>query len=245
MFLRSQMISQEDYNFVVAFDVTDATKRERLLKSQRLQCAKTFLNLLGHVSRDQTLQYILVLVDDMLQVTGNVFPAMFEPHSLNLQFTSLDLNSESCKFRLWLYRQEDRGRVEIFHEYATETKESVWSPFLNLLNRQDGFITNMTARVIARIACWSHTPMERSDLHYYLTWLKDQLTTQVRFVSSLLRTTKLKRWRKLVLVWKCVGTWRDEFTCLGNSIRSGIISIIFIQIVKRCFEKLGVALVFK
>lgn len=81
------------------------------------------------------------------------------------------------------HTQEDRSRVEIFHEYAQKEKESVWGPFLNLLNRQDGFITNMTARIIAKIACWSQTPMERSDLHFYLTWLKDQLKAQVRFFA--------------------------------------------------------------
>ncbi|XP_028147809.2 V-type proton ATPase subunit H isoform X1 [Diabrotica virgifera virgifera] len=139
-YFQSQMISQEDYNFIVAFDVTDSAKREALLKSDRNQCAQTLLNLLGHVSKDQTLQYILVLVDDMLQ--------------------------------------ENRSRVEIFHEYANQKKESVWGPFLNLLNRQDGFITNMTSRIIAKIACWSQTLMDRSDLHFYLTWLKDQLKTQ-------------------------------------------------------------------
>ncbi|KAJ3624167.1 hypothetical protein MTP99_017812 [Tenebrio molitor] len=139
-YFQSQMISQEDHQFIVAFDVPDSSKREHLLHNDRMQCAQTFLNLLGHVSKDQTLQYILVLIDDMLQ--------------------------------------EDRTRVEIFHEYATKKKESVWGPFLNLLNRQDGFITNMTSRIIAKIACWSHTAMERSDLHFYLTWLKDQLKMQ-------------------------------------------------------------------
>ncbi|XP_057665610.1 V-type proton ATPase subunit H isoform X1 [Diorhabda carinulata] len=139
-YLQSQMISQEDYDFIVAFDVPDSAKREELLLKNRNQCAQTFLNLLGHVSKDQTLQYILVLVDDMLQ--------------------------------------ENRSRVEIFHEYANKKKESVWGPFLNLLNRQDGFITNMTSKIIGKIACWSHTLMERSDLHFYLTWLKDQLKMQ-------------------------------------------------------------------
>ena len=64
------MISQEDYNFIVAFDVTDSQKKSALLKSDRNQAAQTLLNLLGHVSKDQTLQYILVLVDDMLQVSN-------------------------------------------------------------------------------------------------------------------------------------------------------------------------------
>jgi V-type H+-transporting ATPase subunit H len=153
-YFQSQMISQEDYNFVVAFDVPDGTKREALLKSDRNQCAQTLLNLLGHVSKDQTLQYILVLVDDMLQ--------------------------------------ENRSRVEIFHEYANKKKESVWGPFLNLLNRQDGFITNMTSRIIAKIACWSQSPMERSDLHFYLTWLKDQLKMQNNeYIQSVARCLQM------------------------------------------------------
>ncbi|XP_072385630.1 V-type proton ATPase subunit H isoform X3 [Diabrotica undecimpunctata] len=153
-YFQSQMISQEDYNFIVAFDVTDSVKREALLKNDRNQCAQTFLNLLGHVSKDQTLQYILVLVDDMLQ--------------------------------------ENRSRVEIFHEYANQKKESVWGPFLNLLNRQDGFITNMTSRIIAKIACWSHTLMDRSDLHFYLTWLKDQLKTQNNeYIQSVARCLQM------------------------------------------------------
>ncbi|XP_077293301.1 V-type proton ATPase subunit VhaSFD isoform X2 [Arctopsyche grandis] len=136
-YLQSQMITQEDYNFVVAFDNAEGKAKESLLQEYRAQCAKTFLNLLGHVSKDQTIQYILIMIDDMLQ--------------------------------------EDKSRVEIFREHSIRKKDSLWGPFLNLLNRQDGFITNMTSRIIAKIACWSHELMEISDLNFYLTWLKDQL----------------------------------------------------------------------
>lgn len=62
------MISQEDYNFIVAFDNADAPGRKTILEENRGQCAKTFLNLLGHISKDQTIQYILIMIDDMLQV---------------------------------------------------------------------------------------------------------------------------------------------------------------------------------
>ncbi|KAG8237154.1 hypothetical protein J437_LFUL011203 [Ladona fulva] len=143
----SQMISHEDYNFVIKFDGTDAVTRERVLREDRGQCARTFLNLLGHVSKDQTIQYILIMIDDMLQ--------------------------------------EDSSRVEIFREHAARKHESVWGPFLNLLNRPDGFITNMTSRIIAKIACWGSEPMDRSDLHFYLTWLKDQLKQNVSLTFSL------------------------------------------------------------
>lgn len=65
---RSQMISKEDYDFIAAFDSSDAKTRENKLKENPHQAAKTFLNLLGHVSKDQTIQYILTMIDDMLQV---------------------------------------------------------------------------------------------------------------------------------------------------------------------------------
>lgn len=65
--------------------------------------------------------------------------------------------------------QEDKGRAEIFKEYARKKKESVWAPFLNMLNRQDGFITNMTSRILAKMACWSRDLMDGSgySLFYF------------------------------------------------------------------------------
>lgn len=62
------MISKEDYDFIVAFDTNDASVRDAKLKENPHQAAKTFLNLLGHISKDQTIQYILTMIDDMLQV---------------------------------------------------------------------------------------------------------------------------------------------------------------------------------
>ncbi|XP_054267523.1 V-type proton ATPase subunit H isoform X2 [Macrosteles quadrilineatus] len=139
-YLQSQMITQEDFSFITAFDNADAAGREALLKEKRTQCAKTFLNLLEHVSKDQTIQYVLVMIDDMLQ--------------------------------------EDRNRVEIFREYSIRKREPICGQFLNLLNGSDGFIVNMTARIIAKVACWGSELMEQKDLQFYLTWLKEQLTVQ-------------------------------------------------------------------
>lgn len=132
------MISNEDYTCVSALD---SDKKSQYLQQNPSQAAKTLLNLLTHVSKDQTIQYILVMIDDLLQ--------------------------------------EDRTRVEIFHEYTMKRKESVWAPFLNLLNRQDGFIVNMSARILGKLACWGHDQMPKSDLHFYLQWLKDQLVVNV------------------------------------------------------------------
>jgi len=153
-YLQSQMISQEDFNFISRFDVGDPKARENLIQEKPLQCAKTFYNLLGHISKDQTIQYLLTLIDDLLQ--------------------------------------EDKNRVAIFREYSVRRKESVWAHFLNLLNRPDGFIMNMTARVVAKMACWSREAMAGSDLQYYLTWLKDQLRMQGNeYIQSVARCLQM------------------------------------------------------
>lgn len=72
--------------------------------------------------------------------------------------------------------QEDKSRVKIFRD---PRRGNTWQPFLNLLNRQDEFIQHMTARIIAKLACWHPQLMEKSDLHFYLSWLKDQLKMNV------------------------------------------------------------------
>lgn len=152
-YMTSQMISQEDFACVSSLD-KDKKSQAQYLQDNPSQCAKTFLNLLSHVSKDQTIQYILVMIDDLLQ--------------------------------------EDRNRVQIFHDYANKRKESVWAPFLNLLNRQDGFIVNMASRVVGKLACWGQELMPKSDLHFYLQWLKDQLTVaNNEYIQSVARCLQM------------------------------------------------------
>merc|ERR1719431_586331 len=148
------MISQEDFSVISRLDSGDAASRSKVAKEAPQQCAKTLYNLLGHISKDQTVQYLLTLVDDFLQ--------------------------------------EDKARVAIFREYSRKRKESVWAAFLNLLNRPDGFVQNMTSRVVAKMACWSVEQMAGSDLQYYLTWLKDQLRmTGNEYVQSVARCLQM------------------------------------------------------
>ncbi|XP_043234791.1 V-type proton ATPase subunit H-like [Amphibalanus amphitrite] len=137
-YLQSQMISQEDYNFILAYDnaVGNPEKRNAILREHGHQCAKTFLNLLGHICKDQTIQYLLILIEDMLT------------------------EKENCR---------------VFRDYAKKKRESVWAPFLNLLNRPDDISVNLTAWILARLACDGRQLMDGGDLQFYFTWLKDQL----------------------------------------------------------------------
>lgn len=169
--LRSQMINNEDYQCI---STLDSEKRTQYLQQNADQSAKTFLNLLSHVSKDQTIQYILVMIDDLLQ--------------------------------------EDRSRIQIFHDYASRRKETVWGPFLNLLNRQNGFIVNMSSRILAKLACWSSNEqmqMPKSDLHFYLQWLKDQLTLNVSKVVGEYRSSLGPSFKNEI---KSVNTGRNNFT---------------------------------
>ncbi|VVD01170.1 V-type proton ATPase subunit H isoform X2 [Leptidea sinapis] len=139
-YLQSQMINQRDHDFIVNLD----QRGQKNLPDQNPEgCADVFLNLLTHISKDTTIQYVLVLIDDILS--------------------------------------EDKSRVKIFR---TSKQGNVWQPYLNLLNRQDEFIQHMTARIIAKLACWHPQLMEKSDLHFYLSWLKDQLKSNAEKVSA-------------------------------------------------------------
>lgn len=149
-YMQSQMISKEDYDCIINLD----DNRAKYIEAHADQCAKTFFNMLTHVSKDQTIQYILVMIDDMLQ--------------------------------------EDRTRVQVFLNYGNKRKENVWSPFLSLLNRQDGFIVNMSSSILSKMACSSSELMPKADLTFYLQWLKDQLTSNSNeYIQSVARCLQM------------------------------------------------------
>lgn len=138
---QSHMISAEDHQFMKAYEQANSPEaRAQFLSSEqvRQQCAKTLCSLLANISKDQTVQYLLILIDDLFE------------------------------------EAPERG-VEIFREWTRKRKESVYAPFLNLLTRQDGFIANMAARIVAKTACNGRSRMEEPDLTKYLLWLKEQL----------------------------------------------------------------------
>jgi V-type H+-transporting ATPase subunit H len=66
------MIAQDDFDFIARFDgATDPKTREAVVKENPSQLAKTFFNLFNSVSKDQTVQYLLTLLDDVLQEDKN------------------------------------------------------------------------------------------------------------------------------------------------------------------------------
>ncbi|KAL5234808.1 hypothetical protein ACI65C_002218 [Semiaphis heraclei] len=63
-YLQAQIISQDVFDFINAYDVTDA--KNQFLNDNRAQSAKTFFSILDRISMKSNIQYILVLIDDLL-----------------------------------------------------------------------------------------------------------------------------------------------------------------------------------
>jgi len=60
------MINQEDYTMIADYDCMGAEERGKILEQKGEQFAKSCLSLLARLSKDQTIRYILVLIDDVL-----------------------------------------------------------------------------------------------------------------------------------------------------------------------------------
>lgn len=64
------MIPQEDYNFITAYEAAkNKEERDSVLANNDAngQAAKTIVNLITNVAKDQNVRYVLTLLDDMLQ----------------------------------------------------------------------------------------------------------------------------------------------------------------------------------
>jgi len=69
---------------------------------------------------------------------------------------------------LWMvFDQEDKSRVEIFGLYARKNRESVFSPFLNMLNRPDTFTINQASS--AFMYCNTYSNNYYCNTYYNIT----------------------------------------------------------------------------
>jgi len=62
----SQMISQDDFNFINELDSAGVEGRQVVMDKHGSKAARAFVNLIGQISRDQTVRYLLTLIDDLL-----------------------------------------------------------------------------------------------------------------------------------------------------------------------------------
>ena len=62
------MISQEDFSFIRDYDSANSERRDQLIQNLGPQCAKVFIRLMGRIAKEQTVRYILTMIDSMLKV---------------------------------------------------------------------------------------------------------------------------------------------------------------------------------
>lgn len=59
------MISDRDFKFITAYEAVKSENRSEFLAANGPQTAETFLSLLQSLSKDQTIQYVLCLMDEL------------------------------------------------------------------------------------------------------------------------------------------------------------------------------------
>ena len=109
------------------------------------------MTLIREVAKEHVIQYVLVMLDDLLVV--------------------------------------DKSRVKMVHVTAAKQDFNVWPLLRNLLNRDDPIIMHVASRLLAKLATFSKARMPDSDLVYYLSWLKGQLSVPVSLLKMLFLVT--------------------------------------------------------
>ncbi|XP_033108284.1 V-type proton ATPase subunit H-like isoform X1 [Anneissia japonica] len=66
-YVQSQMITQEEFEFIVQYNNQTSERRDEVIKQRGAACAKIFLSLINHIAREHTVRYLLTLIDDLLK----------------------------------------------------------------------------------------------------------------------------------------------------------------------------------
>jgi V-type H+-transporting ATPase subunit H len=63
------MIDKNDYEIINRFDSNNPAEREKILThaTEKIECIKTLLTILSKISKESTLQYTVMLIDEFLQ----------------------------------------------------------------------------------------------------------------------------------------------------------------------------------
>lgn len=118
------------------------------------------------------------------RLTHDEKEALFEKEPEQCIQTMLSLISHVAKEHVIQYTlvmlddllSKTKDRVKMVHDVGAKYSINVWSPFITLLNREDGVVMHMASRLIAKLATLSKVRVPDADLIFYLNWLKDQLT---------------------------------------------------------------------
>jgi len=91
---QGQMITTEDYEFVSQFDRQSNETKNTTFEKDENRCVMTLLSLLSHVAKEHPIQYILVMMDDILNSDKRrvkVFHDVAKKNNFNLWPTFISL----------------------------------------------------------------------------------------------------------------------------------------------------------
>ncbi|KAF6025594.1 VhaSFD [Bugula neritina] len=83
---QGQMISLEEYGVITRLDFasSDAESRALYLRNNSDLAAKTFYKLIQHIAKDQTIQYLLVMIDDLI-IEDHSRVEMFKNYAMSVK----------------------------------------------------------------------------------------------------------------------------------------------------------------
>lgn len=97
-----QVISKENFDFIARYDALQTSEeRNKFIRENEMLCAESFLNLLFAVSSHQVAQYILILMDDML----------------NEDKSRVDMFKDYCKKKkqaIWSHLEHQTNNIDPF-----------------------------------------------------------------------------------------------------------------------------------
>ncbi|XP_065193460.1 V-type proton ATPase subunit H-like [Sycon ciliatum] len=66
-YFQGKVITEEVFRFISDYDKADVERRTQLVATHGVQAVKALLQILQSISKEQVLQYVLVLIDDLIQ----------------------------------------------------------------------------------------------------------------------------------------------------------------------------------
>merc|ERR1712183_491995 len=89
------------------------------------------------------------------------------------------------------------------HSINASRRLSMWTGFMNMLNREDLFIVHQVSRILTKLACFRDQQMSPKDLTYFFNWVISKFNIEnADFLQSILASLqKLLRKKKYRLAF--------------------------------------------
>ncbi|VUZ52954.1 unnamed protein product [Hymenolepis diminuta] len=193
-YLQGQMISQRQFDFISHLDnAANADVRSRVINEFNDEVPQLFVSLLNRISKEQTLQYLLSLMDEMFtEETSRVelFRKYFDSKSENIWnyfFNFLQRSDQICVYQIskiitklacWSSQKMDEKSLSFFYDWLLEHIQESNNEFIRTIarnlqmllrvrNYRGTFVEKQGVPVLLKVLADKSSNME---IHYQLTF---------------------------------------------------------------------------